>query len=357
MRYLIFAIALVSVPVSVFAQAPMQFQAFPPNRMLEVVGGQHAWTIYASGEIDDDADLRLENLIRLNTIPLGSRIYLNSPGGSMFGGMKLGRAIRRHLLLTDIGQIDPKNADMHGSRPGRCYSACAMAFLGGEYRFLGRGSIYGVHRFYWKDRTAHVVDLAQTMSSAVIEYIRSMDVNTDLFAVAAQAGRDEMMTPSREELVGLNVINNGTKKVKWKIESIPQGIYLKGERETWNGVNKFIIACQARGAIALYIMFDTGKNADDVVQFNAETLFIDGVRINLTGHRIGREIRNGLINLIYIVDPSMLNAIAKAATVGIALQPTTDAEFFAGFDGLPFDEARKKLPALLQACKGAPSAR
>ncbi len=148
-------------------------------------------------------------------------------------------------------------------------------------------------------------------------------MNTDLFTVAAQAGRDEVMTPSREELVGLNVINNGTKKVKWTIESIPQGIYLKGERETWNGINKFIIECQARGAIALYIIFDTGKNADDVIQFNAETLFVDGVRINLTGHRIGKEIRNGWINLVYRVDPSMLNAIAKAATVGIALQPTT----------------------------------
>jgi hypothetical protein len=52
-----------------------------------------------------------------------------------------------------------------------------------------------------------------------------------------------------------------------------------------------------------------------------------------------------------------LNAIAKAATVGIALQPTMEATFFAGFDGMPFDEGRKKLPGLLQACNGAPNAR
>ena len=275
----------------------------------------------------------------------------------MSGGMKLGKTIRRHLLLTNVGQIAPANADEHRSGPGECYSACAMAFLGGEYRFLRDGSAYGVHRFFWEKSTGHDLELAQMMSAVIVEYIRSMDVNIDLFTIASRAGRDEVMTPSREELVRLVVVNDGAKKVKWTIESIPRGIYLKGERETWNGINKFMITCPARGPITLYIIFDPGQNAKDVMQFGAETLFVDYAKISLAGRRLMKEMKNGWINLMYSVDPVMMSAIGKATTVGIGLQPTTEAAFFAGFDDLPFDEGRAKLPGFLRACKGAPSAR
>ena len=357
MRRLIFAIVLMSAPASVLAQAPMQFQAVPPDRMMEVLMGDHGWKIYASGLIDENAGQRLEELIRRNNIPASSSIYLHSPGGSMSGGMKLGKAIRRHLLLTDVGQLAPANADEHRSEPGECYSACAMAFLGGEYRFLRDGSAYGVHRFFWEKSTGHDLELAQMMSEVIVEYIRSMDVNTDLFTIASRAGRDEVMTPSREELVRLVVVNDGAKKVKWTIESIPRGIYLKGERETWNGINKFMITCPARGPITLYIIFDPGQNAKDVMQFEAETLFVDYAKISLAGRRLMKEMKNGWINLMYSVDPVMISAIGKATTVGIGLQPTTEGAFFAGFDDLPFDEGRAKLPGFLRACKGAPSAR
>ena len=50
----------------------------------------------------------------------------------------------------------------------------------------------------------------------------------------------------------------------------PRGIYLKGERETWNGINKFMITCPARGPITLYTIFDPGQNAKDVMQFGAK---------------------------------------------------------------------------------------
>jgi hypothetical protein len=355
MRGLIFAVAVILSPACVLAEAPIQFRAVPPDPLVEVLRGEHAWKIYASGIIDENADQRLEEVLRRNNIPDGSYLFLHSPGGNMSGGMKLGKTIRNHLLLTNIGQFTPKGSDR--DLPGECYSACAMAFLGGEYRFLTEGSIYGVHRFFWEKSTGHDLELAQMMSAVVVEYIRSMDVNTDLFTVASRAGRDEVMTPSRSELIRLNVINNGAKKAKWTIESIPQGIYLKGERETWNGINKFMIMCPARRGLALYIIFDPGQNAEDVMQFEAETLFIDYAKFSLAGRRLKKEMKNGWINLMYSVDANLIAAIGKATTVGIGLQPTTEASFFAGFDDLPFDEGRAKLPGLLRTCNGAPKAR
>jgi hypothetical protein len=137
--------------------------------------------------------------------------YLHSPGGSVFGGVKLGKVIRKYLLSTDVAQLDPAQNRRRDSKPGECYSACAMAFLGGEYRYLKRGSILGFHRFFWEKRTENDADLAQILSAMEVEYIRSMDVNTELFTVPSQAGRDDVIALAQDDLVRLNVVNNGVK--------------------------------------------------------------------------------------------------------------------------------------------------
>ena len=78
-----------------FSQTQMQFAAFAPDRPTNAAMGVHAWRIYASGPIDEDADKRLEEVIQNNKIPHGSDIYLHSGGGSLVGGMKLGNVPRR----------------------------------------------------------------------------------------------------------------------------------------------------------------------------------------------------------------------------------------------------------------------
>ena len=331
-----------------FSQTQMQFTAFPPDPQMNSTTGAHAWRIYASGVIDEDADKRLEQVIQNNNIPHGSDIYLHSAGGNLVGGMKLGKVMRQHLLHSNVGQLDIASKFPGSPKAGNCYSACAMAYLGGEYRFLMTGSSYGIHRFHSDKETA---DLAQMMSAVVVEYIRAMGVNTELFLIASRAGRDEIVTPSQDILVRLNVINNGAKPAKWTIESVPNGIYLKGEQQTGNGINKFMITCTPGEHVGLYTIFDAGTNVEDAMNSSAETLMVDSTKISLAGRRESRKSVNGKINLSYSVDATILNAISNAKTVGILLQPATEAATHVGFEGMPFDEGRAKLPGFLQVCK------
>ena len=138
----------------------MQFVAHPPDAIYEKFMGDRAWRIFATGEIDADADKRLAALIASKNIPQYSKLYLHSPGGNLAGGMALGRVIRENRLHTFIGQFDP-NQKFVGGKPGSCYSACAIAFLGGEFRYWTNGSVYGVHRFFWKGRSDNDADVAQ----------------------------------------------------------------------------------------------------------------------------------------------------------------------------------------------------
>ena len=172
---------------SVIAQAQViRFEAYPPHPFYETLMGEHAWQIFASGEIDASAGERLESLITAKNIPLASRLYLNSPGGNLIGGIELGRTIRKHLLQTQVGQKDNGSTRSPAqltipTLPGECYSACALAFLGGEFRYWTQGSSYGVHRFFSKQANSDEAGTAQIVSAVVVEYIRSMGVDTRLF--------------------------------------------------------------------------------------------------------------------------------------------------------------------------------
>jgi hypothetical protein len=332
----------------------MQFATYPPSSIVEKTMGDHAWRIFATGVIDATADKRLAALIADEKIPFHSSLYLHSPGGSLSGGMALGRVIRENKLTTFIGQFDAtsKNRFYKESEPGYCYSACATAFLGGEYRYWTNGSVYGVHRFFWNKHSDTDADAAQMISAIVVEYIRSMGVDTKIFALASQAGPSELITPSHEELLELNAVNDGRKPTKWTIESIKEAMYIKGEQETANGTNKFLIVCPTDDTpMAIDVFFDAGQNAEQVMTWPVHWLFLNGQKIGMDKRLLSKTANtDGNINLIYQLDTALLTAISRANTVGIGLQPTTAAVIFSGFDFMPFEGAAAKLPGFLAVC-------
>jgi hypothetical protein len=327
----------------------MQFAAYPPDPVAEKLMGNHAWNIYATGEIDDGAAKRLTTLISEKRIPVASVLFLHSPGGSLLAGMELGRVIRANSLFTYVGQFNA--GQKFAPAPGYCYSSCALAFLGGEYRFLVKGSEYGVHRFFWKEHTNADADLAQILSADVVEYIRSMGVDTKIFALASQAGPSELITPPVDTLLALNVVNDGRKPAKWTIESTPDGIYLKGEQETALGINKFMLMCPVRGPVLLYAIFDAGQNTDEVMKWPTNWLFLDGKQMQIDDRHPTRTVVNGWINLFLPLDKGLLAKVAGAkSVVGVGLSPAPGSQIFSGFAQMPFEGGASKLPGFLQVC-------
>src|SRR5690606_21975352 len=152
----------------------------------------HRSHIFASGEIGPHDGERLAEFVRAKDVIFGSEIYLHSPGGSLAGGINLGKAIREAGLNTTVAQRS-NGSDELATDPGECYSACALAYIGGRFRWWMDGSRIGVHRFYWDSQSPSDVDLAQIISATVVEYIKSMNVDTGLFEISSQAGRDEII--------------------------------------------------------------------------------------------------------------------------------------------------------------------
>ncbi|WP_439641607.1 hypothetical protein [Nevskia sp.] len=87
------------------------------------------------GAISRETPIAVNNLIKTN--PKIKDVYLDSPGGDLFGGILLGQTIHSQGLSTIVYK-------------GECASACALAFLAGSKRLvITPREKFGFHRQYY----------------------------------------------------------------------------------------------------------------------------------------------------------------------------------------------------------------
>jgi len=323
----------------------VKFAFVPPAQPREVFG--NAWIIYGDGEIDFDAGKRLQELVKQNNIPNSSMLYLNSPGGSLSGGMALGRAIRSAGLFTYIGRAASEktigNWTYRETAPGECYSAATLAFLGGQFRWIDEKSVYGVHRFYAdKDPGS---DAAQVASSAIVEYVREMGVDPAYFSEMTKVGASDVNVLTPDRLHQLGIVNGPSNRTAWTIESFGEGLYFKGERLTWRGINKFILIAAPKGTV-LHVIYNPEGRGDEAIQMKAHSLFVDDqaypLELDFKPHLL-----NGLVNCMYSLNSDLIAKIKAAKEVGIAMQWAYGAPIFLGFNGMQVEEGRSKLRGYL----------
>ena len=189
----------------------------------------------AKGDVD-----RLRGL--LNTAPDLKRLSINSPGGDLQAGLKLGELVRQRKLETYVEG---------GVREAA--SAAAYVFMGGETRVIKGTRGIGVHAFYTpanemrrmiKQKSSD--DLVRTLNEferatqestmAVVEYVMTMLGDTRIVAEAVKSGSDEMLWPDAGRLLAMKVV---TKKIDLAPEEIPDIDWLHDE--VLNGISAWLV--------------------------------------------------------------------------------------------------------------------
>lgn len=233
--------AILSVPAeSVYADLndPMDF--------YQATNGGNCATcrwIAAEGIIQRDtadqflAFLRSEDLLDVPSL----NVHLNSPGGNLIGGMRLGDAIRRQNLNTVVATATIERALNGGIQMVRadpshravCASACVFAFAGGVSRFASKetppnqigfqliGEL-GVHQFYdpisTRDRAAlsasgedRIRD--QRTVALLLAFLSDMRVSAELLQLASQTDPSDMHFLTEEELRRTKIDNRMVRTV------------------------------------------------------------------------------------------------------------------------------------------------
>lgn len=316
-----------------------------------------AWNVVLSGEIDKGAPARVAQALQ-QVGNDGADVYLDSPGGNLFAGMQIGRILRKVGANTHIGNLVADNEHQFGGRPvpkpvpGGCYSACALAFLGGQYRFVMEGAEYGVHRFSSAVGSADGdLDAAQVVSAAIGTYIREMDVDPGLFDLMATQSKEGIRVLTRAELTSLNVANNGRKRPEWSIEAIRGAQYLRGVQDTVYGKGKAVFLCWNH-RISMHSYYQIGPEKAKSVASGGwfHSLLVDGNTLPLPNPIEAKASGAEIYSMFALTTKQAMAVAASTRSIGHAMQVARDAPTFVGYQVDVPPAAAKKISAYIYTC-------
>lgn len=147
-------------------------------------------------------------------------VALDSPGGNLGEGIELGEFFRKNNVTTNVAKYSSKpplqdeweySANAEQLPAAECYSACALAFMGGLERTVDEGSKIGFHQFSGKDGNSNRVSNSQletstqSISALVSSYLRRMGAKQELFEIMSSTPPNEMYVLSRTQLTDLEV--------------------------------------------------------------------------------------------------------------------------------------------------------
>lgn len=161
-----------------------------------------------SGEMMDGDLLKLQTEIAKLPPDQAVTVFLDSPGGSLGEGVRLGQFFYSARIATAIK-----------GQKGRCLSACAIAFLAGRdhgsgdpLRIKPSTAQLGFHAFrlqfddkkkYNASNMAEMVAVTQRISYALIEYFREIKVDAKFLPLMLKAPTEQMRLVGNEEALQL----------------------------------------------------------------------------------------------------------------------------------------------------------
>lgn len=144
-------------------------------------------------------------------------VALHSSGGNLSEGLKIGRFLRANRVDTVVQKYSlraPMQSEWDYSNAAspegssHCYSACALAFMGGVERTVPLGSEIGFHQFYGGTDVMNpdeAMSATQFMSATVSSYLREMGAEPELFELMSMTHPDEMYIPRQQDLDALGI--------------------------------------------------------------------------------------------------------------------------------------------------------
>jgi len=174
--------------------AAMEFTTHPNASSMPAVTA-----ILAVGEIEEGDVERLSEFLSTVEIRKNVAIYLASPGGSLYEGMRLGMFFKDNRIKTVV----------EGEQI--CASACALAFLGGRdnqgrpWRSSSTNSLLGFHAFASVDSSLQDENETQMVVSHVLAYGREVDAPLELLILNFSTPSDKMYWLDQDEICSLGI--------------------------------------------------------------------------------------------------------------------------------------------------------
>jgi hypothetical protein len=192
--------------------------------------------LLVEGTLPAHAGPALEDYLRLkfDRPPRGMKVCFNSPGGSLDGGMSLGRVIRRYGLDTCMareysserlssGGILNVEEVIEAAHPV-CASACVLAFMGGVNRTIGEFAEIGVHQFTVAYGALGDYSSAQITQTLIALYLDEMGISRTLLDTASLVPPSSIQWLTLREAREQSLDNMSPVATAWSLDTNADGL-------------------------------------------------------------------------------------------------------------------------------------
>lgn len=192
--------------------------------------------IAADGEITSSTPNEFANFVQKHKMQnYKMTVKFNSPGGSLYGGIQLGKLIRQYGFVTYVGKTVPDSYNWQTTKNGICLSACVFAFIGGITR-SAKADELGIHQFY-NDyavsnpdaRLFNAKDLSvqQQISGILISYAAEMGVSSLLIAKSSSIAPNDMYFLTKNDLIEMKILQDNDQFEPWEIKANNNNFFLQ----------------------------------------------------------------------------------------------------------------------------------
>jgi hypothetical protein len=269
--------ALASIPGIAFCtETGMRFLLFEP---CSGNGSFCGTRILAQGIIESDTPERFKSFLesakrnKLKNID-SVTVALDSPGGDLAAGVRLGRIFRNHKIETELA---PEYSRILWNKPSmsdrsetfvqkaRCASACTLAFIGGVQRKVEEKSRFGVHQFSVPNGQAGD-SRTQIAIVELSEYLQEMGIDRRMLDRASVIPPTSIDWLSKAEIEQLRIDNTGYPLQPWIISASEQGEPNLSLRQAVSaGTDVYVLVKKVlkdRIAIRVRVCFDSAVHLD-----------------------------------------------------------------------------------------------
>jgi hypothetical protein len=313
--------------------------------------------IGATGTIMQGDTARLKALVARVHAPAGSTVVFDSPGGSVGESIMMADAIRSFGFSTVIGQLGPN--EFTAGPPGRCFSACTFAFLGGVTRHVPGGSVYGVHRFFLRPQAtgagpsairADPMAATEGVDGLIVAFYRRMGVDPILLTVLSHFGPDQIGVLPPEALRKLGVVTDAHPTV-WTLAA-SGGLAAMASTIDARGSHGLRVSCLRDRGTPEPVMVAAIADHDpegDIVGRTTRLVLSDAFR-EVPG---ATSFTPGVPRILVTIRlaPDMLESIRTSSLLGVALVGSVDpSSSFVGFAASLTPEGKADVEAVAAAC-------
>jgi hypothetical protein len=175
--------------------------------------------VIADGDIERDSVTTLRQVV--GTLSSGLTVEFNSRGGDLLGGLKLGEYIRSQGLNTRVRFAFPGNVrSIEQGQPAECYSACALALMGGVTRTLDNRARLGVHAL----QNVKSENDKTSFANALSRYVDSMGINRGFIDTLLTAPTGRVSFINHQSAKQLAIDNSEVARLaNWRIQATRSG--------------------------------------------------------------------------------------------------------------------------------------